>query len=111
MIEYRPIRTENAANAPRPITPEDAKFNWGCELLGRLIYEHTKVLAPRDRALAVETWERLVKPRIAVYVSGGNVTDIAASDPRTEVIMFDYDNIEGGDPEPTDDVTDLFTIY
>lgn len=63
------------------------------EQLTRLWWGEDGLKAAR-RAVAGE------KVKVAIYVDGGNVTDVVASDPLVQVIMLDYDNIRGGDEEP-----------
>lgn len=43
---------------------------------------------------------KTMNQKIIIYVSEGNVCAVYSTDPQTEVILFDNDNIINGDPPP-----------
>jgi hypothetical protein len=57
------------------------------------------------RYCLTELLQRRQPTTIVVYVEGGNVSSIMATDPDIEVILYDHDNILAGDaaPEVPDD--------
>ena len=38
--------------------------------------------------------------KIIVYISGGLLSAVYSTDPEVEVILYDEDNVEAGDPPP-----------